>query len=106
MIDWHHPRIYERLRCFGLFLFAVGVACQNADNPPAVFAAVIVMALLLVRLKFEFAIGENEEASALERKLHRIQQINDAMLVPVTFGVMAILKKLETGVSFTSLFVN
>lgn len=106
MIDWHHPRIYERLRCFGLCLFAVGLACQNTDNPPAVFAAVIVTALLLARLKIEFAIGENEEASSLERKLHRIQQINDAILVPVTFGVMAILKKFETGVSFTSPFVN
>jgi hypothetical protein len=26
MIDWHHPRIYERLRCFGLCLFTLGVA--------------------------------------------------------------------------------
>ena len=23
MIDWHHPRIYERFRCFGLCLFTV-----------------------------------------------------------------------------------
>jgi Na+/H+ antiporter NhaC len=106
MIDWHHPRIYERLRCFGLCLFAVGLACQNADNLPAAFAAVIVTALLLARLKIELAIAHNEDASSLERKLHRIQQINTAMLVPVIFGVMAILRKLETGDGFTSPFEN
>jgi hypothetical protein len=106
MIDWRHPRIYERLRCFGLCLFAVGLACQNTDNPPAAFAAVIVTALLLVRLKIELAIGHSEDAPALERKLHRIQQINTAMLFPVFFGVMAILRKLESGGSFTAPFVN
>jgi hypothetical protein len=106
MIDWHHPRIYERLRCFGLCLFAVGLASQNADNPPAAFASAIVTALLVVRLKIEFAIGRNEDAPALERKLHRIQQINSAMLVPVIFGVMAILRKLETGDSIIAPFVS
>lgn len=106
MIDWHHPRIYERLRCFGLCLFAVGLASQNTDNLPAAFAAAIVTVLLLVRLKIELAIGHNEEASGLERKLRRIQQLNTAMLVPVTFGVMAILRRLETGESFTSPFGN
>ncbi len=106
MIDWHHPRIYERLRCFGLCLFAVGLASQNTDNPPAALAAVIVTALLVVRLKFELAIGHDEEGSALERKLHRIQQLNTAILVPVIFGVMAILRKLETGDSFTGPFAH
>ncbi len=106
MIDWHHPRIYERLRCFGLCLFAVGLAFQNTDNPPAALAAIIVTALLIVRLKIELAIGHNEEASALERKLHWIQQVNTALLVPVIFGVMAILRKLETGNSFAAPFVN
>jgi hypothetical protein len=106
MIDWHHPRIYERLRCFGLCLFGVGLASQNTDNPPAALAAVIVTALLVIRLKIELAIGHNEEAPALERKLHGIQQINTAMLVPVIFGVIAILRKLETGDSITAPFVN
>jgi hypothetical protein len=31
MIDWHHPRIDERLRCFGLCLFTVGVASHNVE---------------------------------------------------------------------------
>jgi long-subunit fatty acid transport protein len=106
MIDWHHPRIYERLRCFGLCLFAIGLAFQNTNNPPAAFAAFAVAALLAVRLKIELTIGHNEDMLALERKLQRIQQINTAMLVPVIFGVMAILSKLETGRSFTSPFGN
>jgi hypothetical protein len=35
MIDWHHPRIYERLRCFGLALFTLGIASHNVDSPHA-----------------------------------------------------------------------
>jgi hypothetical protein len=106
MIDWNHPRIYERIRCFGLCLFAVGLASQNADNPPAVLAAIVVAALLVVRLKIELAIGHNEDAPAFERKLRRIQQINTAMLVPVIFGAVAILRKLETGGSITVPFLT
>ena len=32
MIDWHHPRIYERLRCFGLALFTLGIASRHAPG--------------------------------------------------------------------------
>lgn len=48
MIDWHHPRIHERLRCFGLCLFTLGLASHNADNPPAAIAAIIVTILLVL----------------------------------------------------------
>ena len=46
MIDWHHPRIYERLRCFGLTLFTIGVASHNLANPPVAVAAIVVAILL------------------------------------------------------------
>jgi hypothetical protein len=39
MIDWHHPRIYERLRCFGLALFTLGIASHNVDSPAIALAA-------------------------------------------------------------------
>ena len=50
MIDWNHPRIYERLRCFGLTLFTLGVASHNEANPPVAIAAIFVATLLVVRL--------------------------------------------------------
>ncbi len=39
MIDWHRPSIYERLRCFGLCRFTMGVASHNVENPPAAVAS-------------------------------------------------------------------
>jgi len=106
MTRWRHPRIFERLRCLGLCLFATGLAFHNADNPPAALAAIVVTGLLVVRLRIELAIGQNEEESSLERKLHRIHQVNTVILFPVGFGVLAILKKLETGDNITVPFVN
>jgi len=82
MIDWHHPRIYERLRCFGLCLFTLGVASHNVDNPPAALAAIVVTALLIVRLKIELDIKRDEEEYSLERKVHRIRQINTMEWTP------------------------
>lgn len=66
MIDWHHPRIFERLRCFGLALFTLGVASHNEANPPVAVAAIIVATLLVVRLKIELEIGRNEDQPTLD----------------------------------------
>ena len=99
MIDWHHPRIYERLRCFGLSLFTLGLASHNVANPPAAVAAIIVTVLLVVRLKIELEIGREEEASVLERKLHWIDQINRATIVPIFFGVACVLQQMARGES-------
>lgn len=97
MIDWHHPRIYERLRCFGLSLFTLGVASHNVGNPPAALAAIVVTILLVIRLKIELDIRHDEEDSILERKLHRIHQINTAVLVPISVGVFALLRQVAPG---------
>ena len=61
MIDWHHPRIYERLRCFGLTLFTLGVASHNEFNPPVAIATILVATLLVVRLRIELGIGRDED---------------------------------------------
>ena len=97
MIDWHHPRIYERLRCFGLCLFTLGVASHNVDNPPAALAAIVVTVLLIVRLKIELDIKRDEEEHSLERKVHRIRQINTIASVPVFVGIMALYGKWRVG---------
>jgi len=97
MIDWRHPRIFERLRCFGLSLFTLGLALHNADNPPAAIAAIIVTALLLVRLKIELDIRQDENEPAFERKLHRIEQINSLAIAPAVFGLIAIVRRLDVG---------
>jgi hypothetical protein len=60
VIDWYHPRIYERLRCFGLSLFTLGLASHNVGNPPAALAAIVVTILLVVRLKVELDIRRDE----------------------------------------------
>jgi len=95
MIDWHHPRIYERLRCFGLTLFTLGVASHNEANPPVAIAAILVAALLVVRLRIELGIGRDEERANLERKLRRIDLINALAIVPAALGALALLPRLS-----------
>jgi hypothetical protein len=95
MIDWHHPRIYERLRCFGLTLFTLGVASHNEANPPVAIAAIVVATLLVLRLRIELGISRDEERASLERKLHHIDLINALAIVPATLGAMALLPRLS-----------
>jgi hypothetical protein len=99
VIDWHHPRIYERLRCFGLCLFTLGVASHNVDNPPSALAAVVVTMLLVVRLKIELGITRDEEKHSLERKVQRIQRLNAMASVSVFVGIMALLRRIASGES-------
>ena len=105
MIDRHHPRIYERLRCFGLCLFTLGVASHNVDNPPAALAAIVVTVLLIVRLKIELDIKRDEEEQSLERKVQRIRQINTIASVPVVVGLMALVRQMASG-QVTAPFLN
>jgi hypothetical protein len=105
MIDWHHPRIYERFRCFGLCLFTLGVASHNVDNRPAALAAIVVTMLLLVRLKIELDIKHDEEQDSLERKVHRIQQINTMASVSMFVGLMALVRQVANG-EITYPFLN
>ena len=93
MIDWHHPRIYERLRCFGLTLFTIGVASHNIANPPVALAAIIVAILLVVRLRIELEIGRDEEETNLERKLRHIDLINALAIGPAVLGALALLRR-------------
>jgi len=97
MIDWHHPRVYERFRCFGLCLFTLGVASHNVDNPPAALAAIVVTILLVARLKIELAISRDEDQHSLGRKLERIQRINTIASVSVFVGIMALLRRMASG---------
>jgi hypothetical protein len=101
VIDWHHPRIYERLRCFGLTLCTLGVASHNEGNPPVAIAAILVATLLVVRLRLELGIGRDEEGTSLERKLRRIDLINALAIVPAALGALALLPRLShLGMSF------
>lgn len=93
MIDWHHPRIFERLRCFGLALFTLGVASHNVANPPVAVAAIIVATLLVIRLKIELEIGRDEDQPTLERKLKHIDLINAVAFVPAVLGAIALLRQ-------------
>ena len=102
MIDWRHPRIYERLRCFGLTLFTLGVASHNEANPPVAVAAIIVATLLVVRLRIELGIGRDEERASLERKLSRIDLINALAIVPAALGALALLPRLSGLGMFTN----
>ena len=105
MIDWHHPRIYERFRCFGLCLFTLGVASHNVDNRPAALATIVVSLLLLVRLKIELDIKHDEEEHSLERKIHRIEQINTVASVSMIVGLMALVRQMASG-EITGPFLN
>jgi hypothetical protein len=74
MIDWHRPRIHERLRCFGLCFFTLGVASHNVENPPAALAASVVTMLILVRFKIELDIKRDEGEHSLEQKVRRFSE--------------------------------
>ena len=101
MIDWNHPRIYERLRCFGLTLFTLGVASHNEANPPVAISAIIVATLLVVRLRIELGIDRGEERASLERKLRHIDLINALAFVPAALGALELLPRLSNlGMSF------
>jgi hypothetical protein len=88
MIDWNHPRFFERLRCFGLCLFAIGVAQHDTQNGSLTIAALIVATLLAIRLKIELEIRRDEERTSLERKLKLIDLINAVGAGPAIYGVM------------------
>jgi hypothetical protein len=105
MIDWQPPRIYERLRCFGLCLFTLGVASHNVYNRPAALTAIVITVLLLVRLKIELDIKRNEEEHSLERKVHRIQQINTMASVSMFVGLMVLVRQIASG-EITAPFLN
>jgi hypothetical protein len=92
VIDWRHPRTYERLRCLGLCLFTLGIATHNTDNPPAALAAIVVTTLLVIRLKIEFGIDRNEEEHRLEQKLRLISRIDNMVGPPVLVGILAMIR--------------
>ena len=102
MIDWHHPRIYERLRCFGLALFTLGISSHNVDSPPIALAAIVVTAMLVYRLKLELAIARKEGEAKLETKLHRIQLVNQWMLLPIVVGCLDSCGRQRAGVLYFS----
>jgi len=95
MIDWHHPRIYERLRCFGLTLITLGVASHNEANPPVAIATILVATLLVIRLRIELGIRRDEERASFERKLRHIDLINALAIVPAAFGALELLPRLS-----------
>jgi hypothetical protein len=97
MIDWHHPRVYERLRCFGLALFTLGIASHNVDSPAISLAAIAVTALLVYRLKLELAIARDADETKSARKVHRIQKTNQWTLVPIMLGVFGFMHKAAHG---------
>jgi|GEM_PF-6982947 len=89
MIDWHHPRIYERLRCFGLTLFTLGVASPRRDcghhrsNAPGHTA------------QNRPRNRRDEERASLERKLRHIDLINALAIVPAALGAMTLFPHLS-----------
>ena len=97
MIDWHHPRIYARLQCFGLLLCTLGMASRNIDSPVIGVAALAVTVLLLYRLRVELAISGREEYRKLEAKLQRIEQINRWTIVPIMIWLVGFIRKAANG---------
>ena len=65
----------------------------------------MVTMLLLVRLKIELDIKRDEEEHSLERKIHRIQQINTMASVSMFVGLMALVRQMASG-EITAPFLN
>jgi hypothetical protein len=64
----------------------------------------VVTTLLLVRLKIELDIKRDEEEHSLERKIHRIQQINTIASVSMFVGLMALVRQMASGEITAPLF--
>ena len=97
MIDWHHPRVFERLRCFGLALFTLGIALHNSNAPVIAASALAISALLLYRLKLELGIGREDDGQRLDTAMHKINRVNQWMLVPILVGSFGVMKRLSDG---------
>jgi hypothetical protein len=53
--------------------------------------------LLVYRLKLELAIARDEDETKYERKVHRIQKINQWTLVPIMVGIFGFMRKAAQG---------
>jgi len=97
MIDWHHPRLFERLRCFGLALFTLGIALHNSNAPVVGVSALAISALLLYRLKLELGIGSEDDGQQLDTAMHKINRVNQWTLVPILVGAFGVVRRLSDG---------
>ena len=97
MIDWHHPRVFERFRCFGLALFTLGIASHNTDAPVIAASALAISVLLLYRLRLELGIGRGDDGEQLDAAMHKINQVNQWTLVPILVGAFGIMRRLSDG---------
>ena len=97
MIDWHHPRVFERFRCFGLALFTLGIASHNTDAPVIAVSALAISVLLLYRLKLELGIGRGDDGERLDTAMHKINRVNQWTLVPILLGAFGVMRRLSDG---------
>ena len=96
MIDWHHPRIYARLRCFGLVFFALGIASRQLESPViAVSPGHLGVASLPIEV--ELGISSQEDSQRLDTPMHKINRVNQWMLVPILVGSSGVMKRLSDG---------
>ena len=101
MIDWHHPRIYERLRCFGLTLFTLGVASHNEAIRPSRLRPSSWRRSWSSVSDSSSELAGMKSGTSLERKLRRIDLINALAIVPAALGALALLLRLShLGMSF------
>jgi hypothetical protein len=97
MIDWHHPRVFERFRCCGLALFTLGIALHNSNAPIVAVSALAISALLLYRLKLELGIGREDDGQRLDTAMHKINRVNQWTLVLILVGAFGVMRRLSDG---------
>ena len=97
MIDWHHPRVFERFRCFGLALVTLGIALHNCNTPVVAVSALAISALLFYRLKLELGIGREDDGQQLDTAMHKINRVNQWTLVPILVGAFGVMRRLSDG---------
>jgi hypothetical protein len=97
MIDWHHPRVFERSRCIGLALFTLGIASNNTDTPAIAISALAITVLLGYRLKLELEIRRDDDGERLDTVVHKINRVNQWTLVPILVGAFGVMRRLSDG---------
>ena len=80
-----HPRFGQRLQTYGAILLVIGVTVNFANLPAVVLAGGLLVPGLLGRLAIELSIKEDEIEAEFNKKLEKLQLINQLSCL-IAFG--------------------
>ena len=86
-----HPRFGQRLQTYGAILLVIGVTVHFANNYAALLAGCLLVAGLLGRLAIELSIKADETEADFDKKLEKLQLINQLSCLIAFGGLISLL---------------